>query len=219
MIAAGIYTFNHHKHHRQEEFARTLASIRAAGVQFNVVTNGSTDGTQDIVRGMGGIVDDTDSRIWYGMTLASNWCKQTGADIILLSADDMEYYPDWQDALESFWKDAPDDIIIASAHVEPDYNWNTVTGQGEAGGQHYITRMTVPGCCWSFRVRDFDKIFPLPQIMPGEDNATCARLLSEGYRLAALRLADHIGERNSAWGNQSWTIARPFDYELHGFKS
>ena len=216
-IVAGVYTFNHMRHNRADEFRRTLESIQAAKVPYTVVTNGSTDGTQDIVRGMGGIVDDADSRIYYGMTLAAHWCMEQDPDVILLSADDMEYYPGWNDALAAFWQDAPDDIIIASPHVEPDYDWNTVTGRGDAGGQRYVTRLTVPGCCWSFRARDYGKIFPLPAIMPGEDNETCKRLIAEGYRLAAIHQSDHIGEQNSAWGNQSWRIARPFDYDAHGF--
>jgi len=45
----------------------------------------------------------------------------------------------------------------------------------------------------------------------GEDAEILERLQAQGFKLGALDLAVHIGERQSAWGNQSWTIARPLD--------
>lgn len=217
MIAAGILTFNQFKTGRASDFQRTLASIRAANVAHVVVTNGSTDGTETLVRDLGGIVDDTDTRIWYGMTLAANWCKTTGAGIHLFSADDIEYHPGWADALETFWKHAPDNIVLASLMIEPLYPWNIIHSQGDAGGVHYVTRASVGGCCWSWRARDIGLIFPLPPIMPGEDLVKCRELLAKGHEIAALNLADHIGETHSAWGNQSHLYALPVDLSALGF--
>jgi hypothetical protein len=50
---------------------------------------------------------------------------------------------------------------------------------------------------------------PLADQTGGEDLAVCRDLQARGYKLAALDLTDHIGERESAWGNRSWERAQP----------
>lgn len=207
-IAAGVLTFNHFATGRADDFRRTIASIRAAAVPFTVVTNGSTDGTENVVREMGGIVDDADSRIWYGMQLAIEWAIAQGAEIVLFTADDIEYRPGWAEKAAAFWAAAPADVLLASLMVEPVYGWNTISAMVEHGGIRAVLRESVGGCCWTFRAADWDRIGPIPQIMPGEDLAICHRLRGRGYQIAALDLADHIGEKHSAWGNQSWQMAQ-----------
>lgn len=218
MIAAGILTWNQIATGRAGYFQRTLASLRVEADRWTVVTNGSTDGTDAVVRGLGGIVDGGDTRVFHGMTVAAKWCLDSGADVILFSADDIEYRPGWARALQSFWDAAPENIVLASLMVEPVYPWNTIIDSDRAGGQPYITRTSVGGCCWSFRARDFGKIFPLPAVQPTEDLLTCQKLMGQGYEIAALDLADHIGEQHSAWGNESWKYARPVDKSLYGFE-
>ena len=214
-IGVGVLTWNHRKTGREQMFYDALLSLTNGGqaVDVVVVTNGSTDGTQDTVRRLGGIVDDANGQIWYGMTRAIEAVIARGADIVLFTADDITYRPGWADKLAAFWADAPDEVKLCSLILEPDYPWNTIRGTLDAGDLRAILRDSIGGCSWSFRAADWPIIGPLPQVMPGEDIAVCQKLVGQGYYLAQVELADHVGEKVSAWLNESWKIARPVDRE------
>lgn len=217
-IGVGVLTWNHIKTGREQMFYDTLLSLTNGGqpVDVVVVTNGSTDGTQDTVRRLNGIVDDTNSQIWYGMTRAIEEVIARGADIVLFTADDITYYPGWADKLAAFWQDAPEEVKLCSLILEPVYPWNTIRGTLDAGRMRALLRDSVGGCSWSFRASDWPTIGPLPQIMPGEDLQICQKLISQGYYLAALDLGDHVGDKVSAWGNESYKIAAPINRERWG---
>jgi len=217
-IGVGVLTFNHKTTGREQMFYDTLLSLTNGGqaVDVVVVTNGSTDGTQDTVRRLNGIVDDTNSQIWYGMQRAIEECIARGADVVLFTADDIVYAEGWADRLAAFWQDAPEEVKLCSLILEPVYPWNTIRGTLDAGGMRAILRDSVGGCSWSFRAADWPTIGPLEQIFPGEDLACCRKLISQGYYLAAVDLGDHVGERLSAWGNESYKIAVPVDRERWG---
>lgn len=212
-IGVGVLTWNHRKTGREQMFYDTLLSLTNGGqaVDVVVVTNGSTDGTQDTVRRLGGIVDDGNSQIWYGMTRAIEAVIERGADVVLFTADDITYYPGWADKLAAFWADAPEEVKLCSLILEPDYPWNTIRGTLDAGGLRAILRDSVGGCSWSFRAADWPVIGPLEPIFPGEDLAACRKLIGQGYYLAQVELGLHCGEEKSAWGNESYKIARPVD--------
>jgi glycosyltransferase involved in cell wall biosynthesis len=214
-IAAGMLTWNHIKFGRAEMFKDAWDSLEKGYLPVDriLVTNGSTDGTQDVVREMGGIVDDTHSAIWYGMELAIKWCIEQGADIVLFTADDIVYYDGWAERLERFWQDAPDEVKLCSLILEPMYPWNTIRGTLEAGGERAILRDSLGGCCWSFRAKDWPIIGPLPQVFPGEDLPVCQKLVAQGYYLAQIDMGIHEGEKVSAWGNESWKYAVEVDRE------
>ena len=212
-IGVGVLTWNHRKTGREQMFYDTLLSLTNGGqaVDVVVVTNGSTDGTQDTVRRLGGIVDDTHSQIWYGMQKAIETVIERGADIVLFTADDITYYPGWADKLAAFWQDAPEEVKLCSLILEPVYPWNTIRGTVEAGGLRALLRDSVGGCSWSFRASDWPIIGPLPQVMPGEDLIVSRRLIEQGYYLAQVELGEHVGEKVSAWLNESWKYAQPLD--------
>lgn len=217
-LCAGVLTYNHIKTGRAEMFQQTLLSLTNGGrdVEIVIVTNGSSDGTQDVVRRLGGIVDDGNSQIWYGMTRAIEECISRGADIVLFTADDIIYNPGWADKLVAFWEDAPEEVKLCSLILEPQYPWNTIRGTLDAGGMRAILRDSLGGACWSFRAKDWPIIGPLPQVQPGEDIPVCYRLIEQGYLLAQVELGADVGERNSAWGNESWRYAQPVDRERWG---
>ena len=217
-IGVGVLTWNHRKTGREQMFYDTLLSLTNGGqdVDVVVVTNGSTDGTQDTVRRLGGIVDDANSQIWYGMTRAIEEVIARGADIVLFTADDITYSPGWADKLAAFWEDAPEEVKLCSLILEPVYPWNTVRGVLDAGGLRAILRDSVGGCSWSFRAADWPIIGPLPQVMPSEDLLTCQKLVGQGYYLAAVDLGTHVGEEKSAWGNESYKYAQALDRERWG---
>ena len=212
-IGVGVLTWNHKKTGREQMFYDTLLSLTNGGqaVDVVVVTNGSTDGTEDTVRRLGGIVDDGNSQIWYGMTRAIEEVIARGADLILFTADDIVYAEGWADKLAAFWADAPEEVKLCSLILEPVYPWNTIRGTLDAGGLRAILRDSVGGCSWSFRASDWPTIGPLPQVQPGEDIEICRKLVSQGYYLAAVDLGDHVGEKVSAWLNESWKYAQPLD--------
>lgn len=217
-LCAGVLTYNHIQTGRAEMFAKTLLSLTDGGlpVEVVIVTNGSSDGTQDVVRRLGGIVDDGNSQIWYGMTRAIEECIARGADIVLFTADDIVYSEGWANKLVAFWEDAPEEVKLCSLILEPQYPWNTIRGTLDAGGMRAILRDSVGGCSWSFRAKDWPTIGPLPQKMPGEDLEVCQKLVNQGYYLAAVDLGDHVGERHSAWNNESWKYAVDIDRERWG---
>ena len=212
-IAASVLTFDHIRTGRADMFARTCLSLTDGGapVSIRVVTNGSTDGTQDVVKRLGGIVDDTHKQVWYGMEVGIADAIERGGDIILFTADDIEYRHGWAEKLLAFWQDAPDEVILACLFLEDVWPWNTVRGYIDTAGGRALLRDSVPGSCWSFRAKDWPTIGPLPRIMPGEDMEVVKRLTGQGYLLAALDLATHTGEAHSAWGNQSHTWSVPLD--------
>ena len=115
------------------------------------------------------------------------------------------------DKLAAFWQDAPEEVKLCSLILEPVYPWNTIRGTLDAGGLRALLRDSVGGCSWSFRASDWPTIGPLPQVMPGEDLQICQKLVSQGYYLAALDLGEHVGEKVSAWLNESWKYAQPLD--------
>ena len=211
-LSVAMLTFNIFKSQREQFFYRAWASLDDGEYPLTkrLITNGSTDGTQDLVASLGGIVDDTDTRICYGMQRGIEWAVTQG-DIVLFSADDMTYKPGWARRLMAFWNDAPDEVAIATLFLEDCWPWNTVRGVLEAGGERALIRDSVPGGCWSFRAQDWLLIGPIPQVMPGEDHAIIQKLEAAGYIFAALDLAEHTGLEHSAWNNQSHTWSTPLD--------
>lgn len=215
-VAIGLLTYN-----RKDLFLRTYSSLYDAAHDFtlHMVDNGSTDGTADIVAGLGGFCNRSENHsTGYGMNLAIGACLETDADLIVFTADDYQYRKGWLWKLVKFWNEAPADVAIATCHLEPHWAWNEISEADNAGGQRYVLRASIPGSNWIFHRKIAPLIMPIKEQTGGEDLQVCERLRTSGYKLAALDLAVHIGERQSAWGNESWRYAKPFDYERYGFE-
>lgn len=213
-IGIGLQTWNMFATGREEMFWKTYNSIVNEPYEhytLDITTNCSTDSTDKVVRKLGGIVNNDVCQMWWGMEMAILAAAEHKPDIILFTADDIEYYPGWMEKLLAFWREAPDDLVLLTLFIEPEWDWNIPTGTIDAGGMRAITRASTPGACWSFRASDLDKVLPTGRRSPGEDLDVCERLRKAGYRMAQVDLADHIGEKQSAWGNQSWRTARPID--------
>jgi len=216
-VGVGVLTFDHIRTGRQEDFWRTWNSIQNTGheAEILVLTNGSTDGTQDVVRDLGGIVDDTRSEIWYGNQRLVNELAHN--DIVVLSADDLEYQDGWLERVVAFVEAAPAEFALLSAYIEPVWDWNQPRTAIEYGGQRAVIRDSVCGSSWIFRGEDWKRwMGPFPRIFPGEDLHICNRVRDRGCTMAALDLVEHIGVERSAWGNQSHTYATPFDRQAWG---
>ncbi len=217
-VVIGLWAWNVYKFKRLPLLERTLASIERAGHPYELIplTNGSTDATDKYIRNLGGIVDNGHSQIWYAMQRLVEAALEREPDLIILSADDIEYVDGWLARLVSFVEAAPDDVKLTSLFLEPLWNWNEVRAAIDAGGERALIRDSVPGASWVFRAADWPLIGPIPQKMPGEDLEICQKLRAQDYRLAQLDLGMHIGERQSSWGNRSYEYAQPLDREKWG---
>lgn len=214
-LAVAVLTYN-----RKDMLVKTLTSLYSdEAAEIFVFDNGSLDGSAELVKSIDGKVNTgANHTTGHGMNRVIDMALEVNPDIILFSADDFVYCEGYAAKILEFWKHAPEDIKLASCYLEPVWPWNEVLETGDAGSAHYAIRTTIPGSNWMFRVKDKDLILPISEKTGGEDIEICHRLTSQGYRLAALDLVDHIGERDSAWGNQSWKYAVEIDREGLGFK-
>jgi len=219
-IGVAVLTYN-----RKALFINTLDSLLAnrmyetgSSFSLSVYDNGSHDGTDKLVREIGGQVNTGDNHTTgFGMNRVIEMAMKTKPDVILFTADDFFYRSDWLEKLVAFWEAAPTDVVLASCYLEPDWDWNKISEIGDAGGQHYAIRASVPGSNWSFRTSDLYRIYPVAEKTGGEDLEICHRLTSQGAKLVALDLVKHTGERQSAWGNGSWQYAKSLDLAALGF--
>lgn len=217
-VSVGMLIWDIYRTGRVDYCRRTLSSLALGGEPFNlnIVTNGSTDGTNELVERLGGTVFDESypNAMWFGWEQAMLKAAEDESDIIVFTADDIEYQPGWIQKLRDFWDNAPDDIKVLTLFLEMDWAWNTIRERVEYGGVPALIRDSCPSASWSFRRKDLDLMVPVPQQSPGEDHAVIGRLRDQGYRVAQCNLAEHIGEKNSAWGNKSWEYGKPVDREL-----
>lgn len=221
-VAVGVLTWNQMSTGRHKLFKQTVASlvrdIDKVDLDLFIVDNGSTDGSADYVRSIGGTaVEHPITTCGHGMNVTIRLCAASGADLVVFSNDDIAWRPGALPALVRFWSEAPDDILIAAGLLEDDFPWNTVRERIEFGGVPGLVRDSAPGGTWTLRARDWPKIGPIPEAAGWDDVPTCERLRAKGYRVAQLDLADHLGQDASTWGNGSERFGRPLDRAAWGF--
>lgn len=211
--SVAVTTYN-----RLEMLKRTLASIERAGHPYtlHVLDGGSRDGSREYVKALdGGHLLPIGCTVGYSVNAAMQAAQADNPDLTFITADDMEYHDGWLAKLVAFWRAAPPEIVIACANWEPMYPWNSITERHTIAGMPVLIRASVPGSSWSFRTSDtaLVSVDPLKgaPVAPGEDMEVCQRLVASGRKLAALNLSEHIGEKESAWGNESWRIAKPLE--------
>lgn len=207
-IAVAVLTFN--RFHLLQETLTSMDTEPGHSFQRVLVDGGSSNAEQQewVSRQPGSFVFGHKVTVGHSMNTAIDMAAATDANVIVFSADDYRYRPGWAARLASFWQAAPDTIGLASLNWEPKYPWNTVLEDLVIGGERTLIRATLPGSSWSFRASSWRKLFgPLENRTGGEDLTVCTLLKNGGYQLAALDLTDHIGERESAWGNRSWERA------------
>jgi hypothetical protein len=185
-VAVGLVTCE-----RPDLLKRTLASLRGGGFELCIVDN-SPRGTWP-------------SR---GFAEAASQAYETGADIIVLSPDDMEYRPGWLDSLRSFWNNAPRAVGLLGHCLLPVFPYSVPYGGIEIGGVRALLR-PVTIAAWSFRREDYEltRIDVAPKLW---EKRVCWRVRDAGRLIAEADLAEHIGEQQSSMGhNRTWAAAAP----------
>lgn len=216
MIRAGILCWNQDANNRVDLFDRCFASLES--VKPVVADNGSTDGSTDRLRSLPKSVVfprvagfPHANTCGYGMSklAATLVAKAKPSDIIILSNDDIEWSPDFAVRLKAVWKAADDKTVIVSGLVEPQFRipnkrpWNEVLSVEQLAGETVWFRRSVPGGAWTFKAESYGLIFPVSTFPGIDDVPACEQLEEQGYRVAAVDLADHAGVGQSTWGNAS----------------
>lgn len=218
-LAAGILVHNMFQHGRFEVFQRTLDSLvsQDADMALYVVDNGSSDDSAAYVASLGGtLLHDPITTCGHGMNATIGILAASGCDLVVFSNDDILWQPGSLAALQRFWIEAPDDVLIASGLLEEHFPWNTARELITCGGVKGLIRDTAPGGAWTLRAKDWPRIGPVPEAPGWDDVPTCDRLRRKGYRVAQLDLATHVGEGISTWGNDSARHGKPLDRAAWG---
>lgn len=207
-VTAGVLTWNPVSNSRMELLAETVASLAAAD-RVVVFDNGSMDEwsldweTITLPRLAGFPHGNT---CGYGMNKMS---KALDGDIVVLSNDDIAWKPDAVETLREVWAEATDDVTIISGLVEPTFAlpgqrpWNEPISALTIADHRLLSRRSVPGGAWTYRNKHQDRIFPVSTFHGTDDVPACHRLVSDGFKVACLDLADHAGVGASTWGNAS----------------
>lgn len=204
MISAAVLTWNPERHGRLELLHKTLRSLRAETLKVGLVDNGSDPRVEiDLGPSVVGVYNDTwNTTSGFGTWLAMQTAAALADDgICVVSDDDMYWRPGWAQRLADWWAEAPDDLLLTGCHLEPEYHWNTITAHGPG----WLERESTGAASWSFRSTDLPRLHelirPIPITRQGVwDVPVCQTIRRNGYRIAQLDLADHVGEQ-STWGN------------------
>jgi len=214
-IAVAVLTYN-----RKSLFERTLASLKRTSVPYDLVLvdGGSTDGTAEMVAGMGGYCY-TEQPSWIGATfhVAVELALETKPDLIMFTGDDYEYRIGWLEDLAAFWRKTLPAMALVSCHIEPAFRWNKVYGMLELNNRRALVRATLGGANWSFR----PELWPLlkelvPKGSHKYDKDVCRKLYQQRYLCCAMDLAEHIGEGHRVWMDGPEPQGEPVDLVYWG---
>lgn len=221
-IATGVLTHNAIFYDRVSLLEQAVSSLRAAfNIEPLVLDNGSIDGTGDLVTGMSRcslFVSLDDCSPGTGMqVLISRLVSELGEEggLIVVSDDDMLWHPKAGEALTSIWKNAPPDLGLLCAYLEPEWPWNTAREAVEIAGRRVLVRDSAPAAAWTFPACHWGALGPL---QPGWhfDTTACRKLQASRLKVAQIDLASHEGWKKSTHANEALVTAKPLDREHWG---
>ena len=215
-IAVGILTHNVMSTLRQGLLESTLSSVENAFPSADrvLMDNNSTDGSTEHVMSLGGFGFRQDNgKPGTGRLGMMPHLLKFDPDIIVFSDDDMLWKSGTENKLLDLWSQAPPDLAIVSGLLEPVWHWNTPRETLTLAHTNVLVRDSCPGAAWTFRAPDWGIIKKHMVKDFGYDHKACVALGKEGYRVAQIDLADHIGWGYSTHGNEADKTGRPLDRE------
>lgn len=226
MMRVGVLSYNVIRSLRDELLQRTLGSVETSfpNAEWHLCDNGSDDGSERDLETPGWFFHRRPGAQLHTPGAGRNHLMRSMSplpnDIIVLSDDDIVWKKGADTALRWFWDEAPQNVVLASGLMEPEYPWSQPIGKVAIGGLAGLIRPSLPAAAWSFRARDWDKIGPLKETVggDGEDFAACKKLMREGHLLVSLDLCEHIGDGYSQCGNDEARrlAGRPIDKQEWG---
>jgi glycosyltransferase involved in cell wall biosynthesis len=222
-LIIGILTHNVFNYLRIDLLENTVKTAKEEFPDVIILDNGSTDGTTLLAKSIDPdclIVppreDGLPSPNSVGMNVLTEYMISVhGADIIVLSDDDMVWKSGSYSKLIKFWSKVPNDVVLLSGLLEPEWHWNTPRETIDCGGVRALVRDSASSAAWSFRANDWSKFGPLKEIR-GQDYQTCVNLREKGFRVAQMDLADHAGWDFSTHGNKAIDFSKPLDRDKWG---
>ena len=205
-------------YNRKKLFEETVCSLHSANASFRlvVIENYSTDGTIELAREMRdkGIITDLLQpekklpMLYQTQLVGIDYVlRDSKPDILLLTADDFAFKPEWFNTLISWYSEAPPNVAFCSLYKEPDWWWNAIYSTLKSDGHKAFVRRTVPGANWAMRLEDWKFIEPKFRewVHDGQlDVNMCEWVYKNNKICCALDLAEHIGKFDSLYGNISY---------------
>jgi hypothetical protein len=197
-VVAVVLTWNPTRYDRVGLLEQTVESLRPAD-RVIVVDNGSTDGTTfpdswSVWRN-GGPVTTSGQGTLCCLRVAAG----AGADVAVISDDDMVWSDGWRDELEAFWFEPPEKVLLAGGHLEPEFPWNEIRHVHDG----WLERESTGAASWTTndpaRLAGYGA--SVTTLLQGTwDVPVCRVVRSDGWKIGQLDLAEHIGGE-STWGN------------------
>lgn len=209
-VAACVLTRNQYEHGRRDLFERTVDSLKTAGMDLYVVDNGSDDGTASLVRSAMDwtpyLSTDPNTTSGFGTLLCCRVVAGSGADIGVVSDDDMEWPTDSAEILTDWWTHAPQDVVLTGGHLEPEFRWNSITDRVTYGKTKGFLRASTGAASWTFLTDRYaplgEALKAIPTRIQGTwDVPVCQHLRTAGLQIGQIDVAEHIGQGRSSWGN------------------
>lgn len=227
--AVAVMTHNPLVRFRLELVEQTVESITQAFplAEKMLFDNGSQDGSHDELWAMVGnrrrwtlctyVADDENYTPGRGRQEIMKTLGVLESDIIVFSDDDMCWRVGAEEMLESFWAEAPAELVVLCGFLEPNFHWSRPREVIRAGGVSALVRDSVPGAAWTFRRTDWiTQLAPLVVSDFGYDHKACVKLKEIGKKVAAVDLATHEGWDVSTHGNRENRCAMPVDKKRWG---
>jgi glycosyltransferase involved in cell wall biosynthesis len=202
-VAAAVLTYNPVLHARVDLLDATVRSLAEAD-ELILCDNGSDDeASLDLLTRYRHVTHRFPCHTsGFGTNFAARQARATGADICIVSDDDIFWRAGWRNRLEAWWTAAPTNLILTGCHLEPLFPWNRPYGTVAYGDVPGVLRESTGAATWSFRPDDWHTIGPIPSRIQGwGDVPACNAVRAHGYDIAQLDLADHHGHGRSTWGN------------------
>lgn len=216
-VAVGLLTYNLFRFDRVAQFWLCYASLYNGQhpFEFFLLDNGSDDGTEQIVRELHGAVSLNDNTTTgFGKNILVDMCLQSNPDLIILSDDDILWNWYWLAKLVKLWPKLPKDVILLGSVFEKFYDWNKIQDSFIVEDELVLIRESASASSWSFPATAWKTIGPFPDEKQSEsDVPVCQRLVSQGWKVGQVSLAEDIGLDRSTWGNQGHVLGSPLDLE------